>query len=198
MIDSFRVLWQALLDMRDRGYGYIWANLLFVGLCLPVFTAPAAFSALMYLGYMRYNKTPETELEAFWSTLRQNIWRGLRWGSAHFIFLIIHVSNMISYANRDGIYEILYSFWILITIIWVGVVFYTWPLYYSMETSNLIGATRNAIVMVFQNPFFTMLIIIYMVLAAILSTVFVVAWILLTWGFFSAISNAAVSDRIAS
>ena len=50
--------------------------------------------------------------------------------------------------------------------------------------------------MVLKYPFFTLMIIAGMILLAILSTVLLAAWVLLTWGIVSAVGNAAVLDRL--
>ncbi len=194
---ALQVVWQALRDLNIRGYAYIWSNFLFVVLCIPVITAPAAFSALMYTGYVGHTKSFESELESFWGAFKQHWLRAFFWGLGHLVFALIHLTNILFYAGPDSVLtSILRTFWALITVIWVGTIFYTWPIYYSMKTPSLLGATRNAIIMVLQNPIFTMTLIFVMVLISLLSTLFIVAWILLTWGVFSSISNAAVVNRL--
>lgn len=197
MIDALRVLWQALQDLRLRGYGYIWSNLLFVGLCLPIVTAPSAFSALMYIGHSRYDGTYESELEVFWGAFRRNFWRALVWGMAHLAFAIVHFTNVIFYPGPEGIVtQFLRASWFLIGIIWFGTFFLTWPIYYEMEQTSLIKATQNAVLMVLKNPVFILTIVIAMLLISAISIVFIVSWVLVTWGFFSSLSNAVVKNRL--
>ncbi len=195
---AVRVLWQALRDLNMRGYGYIWSNLMFVGLCIPVITAPGAFSALMYSGYVGHAKTYEGELEAFWDAFRQHWRRALVWALGHGLFAIVHLTNVFFYAGGTESLStiVLRTLWTLITVVWVGAIFYTWPIYYAMQKPSMMGATRNAVIMVLQNPLFTMTLLFAMFLLSLISTVFIVTWVLLTWGLFSSISNAAVLNRL--
>jgi hypothetical protein len=71
-----------------------------------------------------------------------------------------------------------------------------WPLFYRMEHPTLIRSMRNAVVMMFLNPLFTMAIWIGVALIVFLSTVLFPAWILLTGGALAAIANGAVLDRL--
>ena len=198
MIDGLRVIWRGLNSVRIQGYSYIWANLAFFFLCLPLVTLPAAMSALFRVGYVAHTEPHESDLSLFWDTFRENLWRALPWGLAHAAFAIVNFTNLFSYADTPGpLAGGLRLVWLASGMVWAGIVLYTWPIYYAMQQPSLIQATRNAFIMVVRNPFFTVVILAGLLLLAAISTILVAAWVLLTWGAVSAIANAAVIDRLS-
>lgn len=197
MRDGLRAMQRGLANFRHLGYAYIWTNLAFVALCLPIVTAPAAYSALMRIGHRAHTQPSEADLSVFWDTFRANLVRALPWGSANVLFAVINFNNLIAYAGIDTPWVMaLEVVWILAAVIWLGMLLYTWPIYYEMAEPTLTGATRNALVMVLQNPFFTLVLLILILLLAAISTVLIASWLLLTWGAIAAIANAAVLDRL--
>lgn len=198
MWDGLRAAWRGLANFRLAGYAYIWTNLAFVALCLPVITAPAAYSALMRVGHLAHTSPPDADLAAFWETFRANLRRALPWGLANALFAVINFNNLIAYAPFSSpLVLALETVWIVAAVVWLGMLLYTWPIYYEMQQPTVRGAMRNALVMVLQNPLFTLALLIVIALLAAVSTLLVAAWLLLTWGAISAIANAAVLDRLA-
>lgn len=198
MVDGIRVMWRGLSEVRHQGYTYIWANVAFVVLCLPLITAPAAISALFRVGHVAQTESHEADLSIFWETFRSNLWRALLWGTLHGLFAIVNFSNLIAYSGQTGVLiGVLRLCWMAATFVWVGVLLYTWPIYYEMENASLVKATGNALIMVLQNPIFTITILFGVLILSALSSVFILAWVLLTWGCLAAIVNVAVQNRIS-
>jgi len=197
MIDGLRVTWRGLENLRYNGYAYIWTNLAFVVLCLPVITAPAAWSALCRIGYLAHTDPSEADLSAFWQAFRRNLWRALPWGVGNALFGFVNVSNLVAYARVDSLLvTVLMAIWFVAGIVWLGVLLFTWPMYYAMAAPSVWGATRNAVVMVLRNPLMMLTLLVVLVVLAAISTLLIAAWLLLTWSAFAAISNAAVRDRV--
>lgn len=197
MIEGLKAAGRALNHWRLQGYAYIWANVSFLVLCLPVVSAPAAFSALMRIGHAAHRESHESDLALFWQTTREHLWLALPWGLAHALFAIVNFGNLWMYAEAPGLpAAALRIVWWGLGLVWLGVVLYTWPIYYEMETPTLWGATRNALVMVLQNPFFTVTIILVLLFLSVISTVLIASWVLLTWGCIAAIANGAVLNRL--
>lgn len=199
MIDALRVVLRALNDVRRQGYVYIWANLAFIVLSLPVVTMPAALAALFTVSHHAQTEARGADLDLFWETFKSHIWRALPWGLAMAVFGIMVASNLISYAAYSSLLvQILRVGWVFGAVVWMGLLLYTWPLYLEMAEPDLWGASRNAVVMVLRNPFFSLVIIACVALLSAISTVLIAAWLVLTWGAVGAIGSAAVIDRLAA
>ena len=198
MGSGLRSVLRGLNSVRLNGYAYIWANLAFVALSLPVITLPAAYRALFRMGHHAQTEPSEADLALFWETFRQDFWKSLLWGLAHVLYGLITVSNLSTYEAVEGTGVTLLRFiWLGGAFVWLGALTYTWPIYYEMEQPSLLSATRNAVIMTLRNPFFTLMVLLSILLLALISTVLVATWILLTFGAISAVANAAVLDRLA-
>ena len=159
-------------------------------------TLPAACSALQRVGHLAHTD-PSEPISAFWETFRANLIRALPWGLANALFAVINFSNLIAYANVDSPLTIaLNVLWLAAAIAWLGMLLYTWPICYEMEQPTIWGAARNALVMVLRNPLYTVTLLVVIAALAVISTLMVAFWLLLTFGAIAAIANAAVQDRL--
>jgi uncharacterized membrane protein YesL len=192
MIEALKAIFSSLNQMRHNGYAYIWANMAFMVLALPMITLPAAYSALMRVGHAAHTAPHESDLALLWETFKENFWRSLLWGLAHALFAVVNFSNLATYSGWYGLRVI----WLAAGIVWIGVLLYTWPLYYEMEQPDLWGATRNAVIMVLQNPLFTVVLVMWVSILVVVSTILVANWALLTWCAIAALANAAVMNRL--
>jgi uncharacterized membrane protein YesL len=198
MVAALRAIFKALNEVRLNGYTYIWANVAFVVLCLPVVTAPAAYSALCHVTRAARITPWDADLSLFWEAFKANLWRAMPWGLAHALFIVVNISNLSAYAGRpEPIWVMIRVIWWAATLVWWGVFQYTWFLYEEMETPDLWGATRNALVMVLLNPIFTLTIFAAQMIIFVLSIMMPPAFVLLTFGITVAISSAAVQNRMA-
>lgn len=197
MIEAFKTIFNSLNQLRNQGYAYIWANMAFMVLALPIITLPAAYSALMRVGHAAHTETHHSDLGLMWNTFKANFWRALPWGIAHALFAVVNFTNLISFSGATGwVAGVLQFCWLMAGFVWLAVLLYTWPIYYEMEEPDLLGATRNALVMVLQNPLFTLILVIWVSILMVLSTILVATWALLTWGAIAALANAAVMNRL--
>lgn len=190
--------WRGLRHMNHRGYIYIWANVAAVVLSLPVITAPAAWAGLVRMSHLAY-RDRSADLNDFWDAFKENLWRGIVMGLLNIVIITVNVSNLWVYREQSGLeYDLMRLVWLLALVLWFSVQFYLWPLYFEMEQPTLHGALRNAALMTLMNPLFTFVLWLVVVLIVIISTVMVVAWLLLTLSMLASISNSAVNNRLQS
>lgn len=200
MLAGLRAVLHGLNDVRQQGYIYIWANLAFVALSLPLLTLPAAYAALCKVAHQTQTEPRSPEpLELFWETFKSLLWTALPWGLAMAGAAFMIVSNMFAYADVQGVpLQALRMTWLLGIMLWTAILLFTWPIYYEMAEPTVWGATRNAAVLVLRNPFFTVVVIAIVLFLAVVSTLSVIAWLLLSFGAVAAIGSAAVIDRLSA
>ena len=196
MLQAFRVIARAVNEFERFGWLYITANLLSVLLSVPLISAPAAFA-----GLSRLSHTAQTEITAsmadFWAGFRQNLLRGLVVGIANAAVLGILWYNFNYYGGQSGLLiTVLRTGWIVILILWLGAQLFLWPMLDEMEQPSLMGAIRNAFLMVMQNPLFTLTLMVALLLLAVISTIVFIPWLLVTFSFVACVANAAVLDRL--
>ncbi len=195
-MDALNVWARALRHFNQRGYIYIWGNLWCVVCSLPLVTAPAAWAGLIRLSRCAYT-SPAADLSEFWDGLRENLGRGLLLGVVNLAVVLVNITNLAAYRSSTGtLYDLLRAAWVLALIAWFGLQFYLWPLFYQMQQPSLLGALRNAAVMVYLNPFFTLLLWAGVLLVVVISTLMMVPWLLLTVSLLAALATGAVFDRL--
>jgi uncharacterized membrane protein YesL len=196
MIAGIRAWWQGLRHLNHRGYIYIWANLCAMVLSLPVLTAPAAWAGLMRMSHQAH-RTESADFNDFWQGFKENLVRGFILALLNVLIVGVNIVNLYSYQDQSGIgIDLMRMAWVLALILWVTIQLFMWPLFYEMERPSLLGAMRNAAVMILLNPGFILGLWIGLLLIIIASIVIFPAWALLTVSALAAISTTAVLDRL--
>jgi uncharacterized membrane protein YesL len=196
MLAGIRACWRGLRHFNHRGYIYVWGNVVWFLLSLPIITAPAAWAAMVRMSFIAQT-TPTADNTDLWEAFRAYWRQGLVMGVANILIVGVNLYNLAAYWNApDSIFILLRGVWILILAAWLVVQFYLWPLFFAMKEPALGGALRNALVMAILNPGFTLGVWLVAIVVLILSTTLVIPWILLTGGALASIATAAVLDRL--
>lgn len=196
MVAGLVAWWRGISHMNHRGYIYIWANLFTVGLCLPLITAPAAWAGIMKMSFNAY-RTYGADLTDFWEGFKENLGRGAVLALMNLVIVGVNVTNLWSYQGQSGFsVTLMRIIWLFALFIWFTVQLYMWPIFYQMEHPSLWGAMRNALIMAYLNPIFTVTLWLCIAPIVLLSTILMIPWMLLTIGALAAIANSAVINRL--
>jgi len=196
VVAGLRAWLRGLRHLNEQGYIYIWANLFWAALSLPVITAPAAWAGLVRMSTLAHT-TPTASVGDFWQGFRENLRRGMLLGLLNVVVIVVNISNIQSYREQPGmVLVLLRAVWLVTLALWFAIQFYMWPIYYQMTQPSVTGALRNAAVMILLNPGFTLGLWLGVMLVVVLSTILFPAWLLLTGGALAAIATSAVLDRL--
>lgn len=196
MVAALRAWRRGFSHLNHRGYLYIWANLWWALLTVPIITAPAAWAGLTRLSYVAF-RSPAVTLDDFWQGVRENLGRGAALAVLNIVVVVVNLTNILAYRDTPGLgASLLRGIWILVLVLWFGAQFYLWPLYYSLERPSLAAAFRNAAVMMLRNPVFTLVSWVGIVLVLIVSIALVPAVVLLTGSALAVVANSLVMDRL--
>ncbi len=193
---ALRVWWRAWRHLRHRGYIYIWANLCFVIVALPIITAPAGFAGLVKLS-RALQQGERADLNTYWAGLRENLGRGTLLGIATVAILFVNISNLVAYEVSTILDVGLRVVWIGAIWLWLTLMFYFWPLYYALESPSTAGALRNALLMTARHPVFTLIHFAALAALALLSSILPFLSVLLTFAVAAIVSAYAVADCLA-
>ena len=196
MLAALSLCRRTIIHLNHRGYIYVWANILWFLLTLPIITAPAAWAGLVYLSRQAHLKRTAT-LNDFWTGFRMNLWRGALMAVLNILVIGINLFNIGVYAGQMDVPSLVLRWvWWLTLVIWLVVQFYMWPMFYELKKPTLWGAFRNALVMVLLNPLFTLVLIAVVALLVVVSTYLFPAWVVLTGSVLATLSTGAVLDRL--
>ena len=194
---AFRVWWRACRHLQHRGYIYVWANICFVLTAIPIVTAPAGFAGLVKLSDAAL-RGERADLNTFWQGLRENLARGTLLGLITLAVLVVNATNLSAYAEPTLLGCALRTIWLGAIVVWLALMMYLWPGYYALEKPSVIGALRNAALMLVLNPVFTAFNIAGLALVALLSIVVPPFALLLAFSFSAIVSTVAARDRLAA
>jgi uncharacterized membrane protein YesL len=194
---ALRAMWRGIKDVWQKGYTYIWANLAFIVACIPIITIPAAWSALYKVCHEAQTSPSNADIDLFWEAFKANFLRSLPWGACHTAFAVVNFLNLTTYnTSQDPFTIALRVVWWGATFLWLGVLLVSWTFFYEMESPTLMGATRNAVIFVLQNPLFTLIILGVIGVICLLSTLLVALWLVLTVSTIGAIGTSAVMMQL--
>jgi len=197
MLRGLVICGRALRHIHYQGYVYIWGNVLFFILSLPIVTIPAAWAGLVHMSYQA-QKSPSAEFTLVWEGFKLHLRRGLSLGVINLIIIFVSFTNYAAYRQQSAfVFDLLRVLWALILLLWLTIQFYMWPLWYEMRNPTMSGAVRNAAVMLILNPLFTLGLWIGVGLIIVVSTVLAPMWLFLTIGTLAAVATEAVLDRLA-
>ncbi len=196
MIAALRAWRRGWQHLNHRGYLYIWANVLWVLLSLPLITAPAAWAGLNRLSYALH-RSPGATLDEFWMGFRENLKRGAVLALVNIVVVVVNATNLVTYRGASGgLTDLIKGVWLVTLVVWFGTQFFVWALFYQMEQPSLVGAFRNTAAFILLNPVFTLVSWVLVVVVVAISVLLFPAVMLLTGSALAAIATTLVIDRI--
>lgn len=196
MIEGLHAVWRGLHHLNRRGYVYVWANVFWAVLTVLIITAPAAWAGMVRLSYVAHRQ-PTVSLNDFWVGVRENLRRSVIIALANVAMFTITVSNLLSYAGADGtLIALARGIWVLSLALWLAAQYFGWCFFYAMKQPAFVGGLRNALVMMVQNPLFSLGVLLCVIVIAVISSLLPAAWFLISGGALAAIANSAVQNRL--
>jgi uncharacterized membrane protein YesL len=189
---------EAVQHINRRGYLYVWANLLWLVLSLPLITAPVAWAGLVHLSHTAQTQAT-VQLDDFWAGFKANFGRGLVVGLISVGVVGLNLFNALMVPVGDALLAVvLRIIWLGTIVIWFGMQLYMWVILEEMAHPSLLGALRNAVIMFFRNPWFTLGLWLGIALIVLLSMIIVPLWLLLTGSTIAIVGTAATLNRLDS
>ncbi|MBW4439215.1 MAG: DUF624 domain-containing protein [Pleurocapsa minor GSE-CHR-MK-17-07R] len=179
-----------------QSYLYIWANVLWALLSLPLVTSGAAWAGLCRMVYHAQRK-PTAEISDVWDGFKAH-WRGgLVISLLGILIVAVNVVNLLGYQRAPGALAQAGRFiWVLAIVAWFGLQLYAFPLLAAMKQPNIMGAYRNAAIMFIQNPGFSLGVLLSCLPLIVISVIFPVALFMLSGVAAASIGNSAVTNRL--
>jgi len=198
MADAWQVFRKTLSDLGDEIALLVAANLLWLALNLLLVTGPPATAGLLVLTH-RLACGESGGLADFFDGFRRYLWRSWLWaivaGTGFFItggdvVLIGHLSSVDYVILIQG-------FFLVLLCLWAFLLLYAFPLILEQEQPSLRLALRNALVMCATNRGFSVTLFGLALAAALLSSLLVAPWGVVTVAFLALLGNHAVLNRLA-
>ena len=164
---------------------------------LPVITAPAGFAGLVKLSHAVY-RGEHVDLNIFWCGVCKNLRQGTILGIISLLVVVVNISNLNTYVEPTPFSSAIRTIWLGAILVWFALMFYFWPIYYEMDQPGILGALRNAALMIALNPIFTLIHLAGLVAIVAISIAVPPFSILLGFAFVAILSTQAVFDRLTA
>jgi uncharacterized membrane protein YesL len=194
----FRVVWEALKDFWEELFLLALMNIVTILLLIPVVTFPPALAGLWSAANLVV-KGSSIHWSDYFAGFRRYFLRA--WGLAllNILVLVIVVTNIRFYAPGTVPFDISpnVSMWIQAVfvgtaVLWFIVQLYPMALLLEQDDQRLRVALRNAAVLLIANPGFTVLLLLFLLILAAISTLLPPLWFLITLSLFAVVCNKAV------
>jgi uncharacterized membrane protein YesL len=221
-MSSFRVLWLSIKDIFDELFALLVVNLLWVAISAPLTllaiylistgsTVPGVVVALLavlplapsnaglYTVAQRVAEGRVISWRLFFEGFREYLMLSWQVYGLWTIGLLIILSNMSFYSRMgSSLGSFLLVLFLYILLVWCGLLIYIGPLMLLQTDKRLRVIARNAFLMVFSRPIFTLITLVLMaLLGVVLGTVLPILPLLLTFSFLSIWSFRATATLIA-
>jgi uncharacterized membrane protein YesL len=217
----FRILWLAIKDLFDELFSLVAVNLLWVVICAPltllavflfgagstVLSVIVALLAVLPMGpsnvglcivAQRVTEGRVFSWRLFFQGFRENLTLSWQIYGLWMIGLIVIIGNLSFYSgmasNIGGLLLVLFLYFFLV---WCGLLIYIGPLMLLQTDKRIRMIARNAFLMVFGRPFFTLITLALMGLISVLSFIVPILPLLLTFTFLAIWSFRATTTLIA-
>jgi hypothetical protein len=199
MIIASKKLITGLLTAWD-GFWTVWlANIFWLVLCLPIITAPLAFTGL-YFTMHELAKGESMEWNTFFYGIRRYFWPGLRWFGFTFavILILIFYINFIGTesANSSGAgTDIVTGILLGLLVLWIIINTFTFPLMLEQEKPSYRTALTKSIIIYLKWPGFTLVFLLFNAIVIAICIWLIVPSLILVGSLTALMANVFVIDR---
>jgi uncharacterized membrane protein YesL len=192
------VFWQALRDFYDEIFMLALMNILTVVLAIPVVTFPPALAGLWSAANLVVQGNSIAWRDYF-DGFRRYFWKA--WGLAlvNIVVIAVLATNLWFYNPDVAPFDIsdnlsfgIRLFWGIATAVWAILQMYPLALLLEQEDQRLRTAWRNAAVLLFANPGFSLVLAILLAIVGFISTLIPLLWAIVTVSLFAVACNKAV------
>ncbi len=196
MID--RGLRDRVIDAYVATIPLITLNLVWFVTSLPLVTLIPSTAALFY-ATNRLVHGKSADLHTFFEGFRLYFRRSWLWGLLNVVVIVVLASNFIYYGRLAETWAaIAGGITLVVSVLWLSVQVYTFPLLLEQEKPDIRQALRNSLILLIRRPFFTFGAALLMVALAVVSTLVIIpAWFFITASACTYIANAATVSSIA-
>jgi uncharacterized membrane protein YesL len=197
MADACRVFRKTLNDLWDEMYLLVMVNVLWVALNVLLVTGPPATAGLFVLTH-RLACGESVGLRDFFEGFRRYFWRSWLWAIVAGVGFFILGGDVLLAGTLSSASHVIFiqGFFLMLLFLWAFVLLYAFPLVLEQEQPSLRLALRNALVMFATNQSFSITLFGLALLVALLSSLLVAPWGIITIVFLALLGNHAVLDRL--
>lgn len=164
-----------------------------LGLVLVLLTGPASYALAVLM--RRVAEYESISVRDFFLVIRQHYRRGWLMGLVSLLGTTLIVINLNFYATLGGWAVVLLPLFLLLTLIWLLVLLYLYPMAVITEGGPR-RIVRNCLIVIIRHPGLSLMAGLMALIMIVLSSALIVPWVILTMGAITAIGTRALRSAI--
>jgi uncharacterized membrane protein YesL len=198
----FRIVWESIKEFWDELFILVLMNLLTAVLFLPVVTLPPALAALWNVGNLvargqgiewgDYFRAFKRYFGKSWLIALINIGVGLLF----YVNFNFYAPDTAPFNISETVSLWLRTFFVFLGVLWLFLQMYLFAMLLEQDEQRIKLAFRNAAILMFANPGFTLLLGIILALLSVASTLLPALWAMVTLSLIAVVCNKAVQHLL--
>lgn len=191
MKEAGQVIGETLVDAYHDFSLLMTLNLLWLAVSLPVLTIPPALFALQYAAHrMVHERHAVSASGTFFEGFRSYFRLSWRWTLLNLLVLAMLGANYLFYGQFSADWASwVQGIFIGLAILWTLIQVTVLPLLMEQEDRRVWTALRNSLVLFARRPAFSLVLFLSIGLLALISTIFMLPWILFTVSLISYLAH---------
>lgn len=190
-----RVVGSSLRDLWEELFLVLGLSLLWWLAVITVVGVAPATTAVAAIGY-RLARGERVGLDFAKEAFREHFWLSWRVGLVSLVVAGLIAFNVVFYAQAAGWPRLLVIFFLYLGVAWAAVNLYAFPLIPAMEIPSMRLVLRNAAVIAFANPVFSLLLILIIGVLTVIALILPVLAVVVLPGLVGILSGHALVDRL--
>jgi len=195
--DALRVAGRTLRDWYYSMLGLAIVSLVWAVCAVTVVLLAPATAGLYAVTNSAAHGTG-SQLSEFVEGTRRYLWVSVRWLLLNVVVGVILAVNVVFYAGLPNtLSRVIFPTVVAASLLWLMVQFYTWPFLLEQEVPRLRTALRNGLFLTLGAPFYSLTLLVIVLIAIALSVATVLPLAIFISSFIALLGNHAVVERLA-
>lgn len=198
MASAPRVFWAAVKDFWEELFMLALMNLVTTLLLVPVVTAPPALAGLWNAANL-VTQGKSIAWSDYFEGFKRYFWKSWKLALVNIAVLGTLFVNLRFYAPgvtplpiSENVSFLIQMFWIMVGVLWIIMQMYPLAMLLEQTDQRVRLALRNAAVLLFAHPGFSLVLFILIFIVVAVSTVIPALWALVSFAFLAVVCNKAV------
>lgn len=189
---AFVAVGRALRALYDDLFAFVWLSLLWWLSVVLILPAGPATLALHRVANMAANYK-RVDTSDFLRTLRENIGPGWLLFGGNLLALAGVAGNIFFYLNRPGWYVVAGVTWAWVFLILLMMGQFLFPLFWQQDDRRLLLIVRNALILAFRRPLYSLLLLLLQAILLVISIVVPIFLVLTAPAMIALIANFSMA-----
>lgn len=198
MKNALRVVRAAIVDLWDSVFLVVFCSLVWLFLVLLIIPGPPATLALFDMADRIARREHLLEFRDYLRAVWQRFGVGWRWGAVNLLVVAVVLIDIrvVPRMVSPTVAVYLQLFFTMALALWIVVNWYALAFLFQQKEASLRQALRNGVVLLLQNPLFTLVLVVITAVLIGLSLVLVIVNLLFSPMLVALISTHAVLNRL--